>query len=135
MPPPETRPLILIVDDFEDARIIYETYLTYRGYRVRTASSGHECLEIASQERPAVVFLDIRMPELTGVDTIHLLRSNPTMALVPIVALTAYALEGEKLELLAAGFDEVIAKPCLPDDLEKALIRLLLSPPPAGASP
>lgn len=66
---------MLIVDDFEDARVIYETYLTYKG-----------------------------------------------------------ALEGEKLELLAAGFDEVIAKPCLPDDLERALIRLLLSPSTAGAS-
>ena len=134
MPPPETRPLILIVDDFEDARVIYETYLTYRGYRVLTASSGHECVEIASREGPAVVFLDVRMPELTGVDTIHLLRANPAMELVPIVALTAYALDGEKHDLLAAGFDEVIAKPCLPDELEAALIRLLQPPPIVGAS-
>ena len=71
------------------------------------------------------MFLDVRMPELTGVDTIRLLRANPAMAAVPIVALTAYALDGERRDLLAAGFDEVIAKPCLPDDLEVALIRLL----------
>lgn len=126
--------MVLIVDDFEDARIIYETYLTFRGYRVRTASSGSECIDVACRERPAVIFLDVRMPELTGIDTIRLLRANPAMALVPIVALTAYALEGEKQDLLAAGFDEVIAKPCLPDDLEAALIRLLQSPPPAAAS-
>ena len=130
----DTRPLVLIVDDFDDAREIYETYLTFRGYRVLTASSGQECLDIASRECPSVVFLDVRMPELTGVDTIHLLRVNPAMALVPIVALTAYALEGERLELLAAGFDEVIAKPCLPDDLETALIRLLQLPPSVAAS-
>ena len=142
MPPPrpgasdsatETRPLVLIVDDFDDAREIYETYLTFRGYRVKTASSGQECVEIANRERPSVVFLDVRMPELTGVDTIRLLRTNPELNLVPIVALTAYALDGEKRDLLAAGFDEVIAKPCLPNDLETALIRLLQSPPTAAS--
>lgn len=127
--PLDSRPLVLVVDDFDDAREIYETYLTFRGYRVKTASSGQECLEVAEREHPAVVFLDIRMPELTGIDTIRLLRANPRLNLVPIVALTAYALDGERRDLLAAGFDEVIAKPCLPNDLETAIIRLLQSPP------
>ena len=118
-------PLVLLVDDFEDARIIYDMYLTHRGYHVRTASSGAECIAIAQAHTPAVILLDIRMPSMTGIETVRVLRADPRLSRVPVVALTAYAMEDERRELLDFGFDQVIAKPCLPNDLATALDRIL----------
>jgi two-component system, cell cycle response regulator DivK len=116
---------VLIVDDFGDALEIYQEYLTFKGYRVLTASSGAEAVELARAERPGVIFMDLRMPFMTGAEALAILRRDPTFGSVPIVALTAHALADEKQTALAAGFDEVIAKPCNPDDLIAAVERLL----------
>jgi CheY-like chemotaxis protein len=118
-------PLILIVDDFDDARELYEEYLTFKGYRVATANSGVRAIEIARAQRPAVILMDLRMPGINGIDAMKTLRTDPAFNHVPIVAFTAHALDGEKLIALAEGFDEVIAKPCLPDELAEAVDRLL----------
>jgi CheY-like chemotaxis protein len=126
-PSPTDRPLVLIVDDFDDALEIYEQYLTFRGYRVMTAKSGAEGVTMARVHHPAVIFMDLRMPELTGTEAMQLLRRDAAFNAVPIVALTAHALYEEKVKALAAGFDEVIPKPCLPDELMAAVDRLLAS--------
>jgi len=118
-------PLVLIVDDFADALDIYGSYLTFRGCRVLTASNGADCIELARVHQPDVILLDIRMPVMTGAQALRLLRANAALAHVPIVALTAYALDSERDEALAAGFDKVIAKPCLPDALYDAIMGLL----------
>jgi DNA-binding response OmpR family regulator len=65
------------------------------------------------------------MAVMNGTDAMRVLRSDPSFAHVPIIALTAQALDGERRAALAAGFDEVIAKPCLPDDLARAVKRIL----------
>ena len=70
--------------------------------------------------------MDIRMPMMTGVEALHRLRANPTLERVPIVALTAHALEDERAAALLHGFDDVISKPCLPDELVAAIDRLLV---------
>jgi aryl-alcohol dehydrogenase-like predicted oxidoreductase/CheY-like chemotaxis protein len=118
-------PLVLIVDDFADALEIYGSYLTYRGYRVLTASTGADCIELARTHRPDLILLDIRMPVMTGIEALRLLRADAALAAVPVVALTADALDSERDEALAAGFDQVIAKPCLPDALFEAIAALL----------
>ena len=118
-------PQILIVDDFNDALDMYREYLTFKGFRVLTARSGAECLAVAREQRPAVIFLDIRMSLMTGTETVQILRADPAFRATPIVALTAYALEDERVAALLAGFDEVITKPCLPDDLVAAVERLI----------
>jgi CheY-like chemotaxis protein len=118
-------PLVLIVDDFEDARDMYAEYLAFKGYNVMTANSGGECIDAVRTHHPALILLDIRMPLMSGTDTMKMLRSNACLVDTPIVALTAYALDGERAKLLAAGFDAVIAKPCLPDELSIAIDRLL----------
>jgi len=120
-----TAPLILLVDDFEDARDIYSTYLAFRGYRVVVAGSGPEALAHATIERPDLVLLDIRMPGMTGTEVLRTLRQDPLFQHLPIVALTALALDDERRAALEAGFDVVIAKPCLPEDLFTAIQPLL----------
>ena len=117
--------LILLVDDYEDALDIYREYLVYRGYRVIVARNGREAIDMAERHRPDLILLDLRMPGLSGLEVIKVLRRDRGMQQCPIVALTAHALDAERVEALRAGFDEVIAKPCLPDELAEAVGRIL----------
>ena len=118
-------PLVLIVDDFDDALDIYQQYLTFKGYRVLTASSGAEAIATARQHNPALILMDLSMAVMTGTEAMRILRNDAMFSLVPIVAFTAHALEDERVTALRAGFDEVIPKPCLPDELVTAVERLL----------
>jgi two-component system, cell cycle response regulator DivK len=122
-----TPPLILIVDDFEDALDMYRDYLTFKGFRVATAATGPDAITIAIKEKPALIFMDLRMAEMSGTEAMDALRADPDFQKVPIIAFTAHALESERRTALRAGFDELIAKPCLPDDLVGAVTRLLAS--------
>jgi two-component system cell cycle response regulator DivK len=123
-PEPDIRTQVLIVDDFDDALVIYRDYLTFKGIRVLTARSGAEAIELAREHRPDVIFLDIRMALMTGTQAMQILRRDPSFSATPIVALTAQALEEERVAAMEAGFDEVISKPCFPDDLFAAIERL-----------
>lgn len=107
---------------------MYQEYLTYRGYQVVVARSGEEAILQARLHRPDVILLDIRMPGMTGTDALRALRSDPSFQYIPIVALTAHALEGERVAALSAGFDDLIPKPCLPDQLAIAVERILATP-------
>jgi CheY-like chemotaxis protein len=118
-------PLILLVDDFTDALEMYRDYLVFRGYRVATAKNGQEALDAAAGECPDLILMDIQMPLMNGTEAMHILRTQAGFASTPIVALTAHAFAEERLQLLMHGFDEVIAKPCLPNDLEAAVERFL----------
>jgi two-component system, cell cycle response regulator DivK len=113
--------IILLVDDFADGLDMYTEWLTYKGYRVVTAADGAEAIARARENRPALILMDIRMPVMTGREAAKVLRSDPTLATVPLVALTAHALQEEREELLATGFDAVLSKPVLPDELIAAI--------------
>ena len=111
------RPVVLLVDDYEDALAIYGQYLDDRGYRVVMARNGEEAVNAARIHRPDLILLDIRMPIMSGTDALKVLRSESEFATTPVIALTAHALESERIHALAAGFDQVVSKPCLPDEL------------------
>jgi CheY-like chemotaxis protein len=116
---------ILIVDDFEDALDMYRESLTFNGYQVLTARSAQAAIDIVRTQHPAVIFMDLRMPGMNGTEALSVLRKDPTLLDVPIVAFTAHALDNERSTAVNAGFDEVIAKPCLPDELMSAVERLI----------
>ena len=120
-------PVVLIVDDFRDGLEMYQEYLLFRGYNVVAARSGAEALDAARRRHPAVILLDLSMPGMNGTEVLRALRADPSFDAVPVVAFTAHALEDERATALLNGFDEVIAKPCLPDDLGLAVDRLLAS--------
>jgi two-component system cell cycle response regulator DivK len=110
--------LILLVDDFDDAREMYAEYLEFRGYRVVTAASGAQALEVAHlPERPTLILMDLRMLGMDGAAALRSLRSEAAFADVPIIAFTAQAMRDEREAAIRDGFDAVIAKPCLPDEL------------------
>ena len=126
--PLTSQALVLIVDDFDDALEIYGDYLTFKGYRVIVARSGAEAIQTAHAQRPSMIFMDLRMPHMTGTEAMWALRADPSFAQVPIVAFTAHAFEDEIATALRDGFDEVIAKPCNPDALIAVVERLSSSP-------
>jgi CheY-like chemotaxis protein len=125
--PQKTRS-VLLVDDFEDGLAMYEEYLTYRGFHVVVARNGEAAVSQAQLHRPDVILLDLRMPGMTGTDVMRLLRADPSFVNTPIIALTAHAFDDERRLALNAGFDAVIAKPCLPDALVAAVERMLGHP-------
>jgi CheY-like chemotaxis protein len=104
---------------------MYQEYLTYRGFHVVAARSGEEAVAQARLHRPDVILLDLRLPGITGTEAMQILRADPSFVNTPIVALTAHALDGERVLALDAGFDELIAKPCFPDALVAAIERIL----------
>jgi two-component system cell cycle response regulator DivK len=118
-------PTVLIVDDFADGLELYSRYLAFKGFQVLAASSGSEGLELARRHHPDLILLDIRMARMSGIDVVRMLRTDPAFTTTPVVALTSQALETEHRAARAAGFDEVISKPCLPDDLVVAVERLI----------
>jgi CheY-like chemotaxis protein len=117
-PEPAQPPhVLLLADDYPDSLDMYREALELKGYQVITANDGVEAVDRARECRPAIVLLDIRMPRMTGVEAMQALKQDPLFTNVPIVALTAHALQREREKFLAAGFDAVLTKPCLPDDL------------------
>ena len=127
MTPSETAQprLILLVDDFEDALSIYGQYLEHHGYAVAVARDGLEAVNAARAHRPALILLDLRMPVMSGADALKILRSDRAFDGTPIIALTAHALDDERAQALADGFDHVVSKPCLPDELLRVVRSVL----------
>ena len=123
-----SKRLVLLVDDYADNLDMYAEYLTIHGYPVIVARDGNEAVHMARAERPALILMDLEMPGMNGVEALRILRTDDTLAQTVIVALTAHALERELREARHEGFDDVISKPCLPDDLLAAIERLLTGP-------
>jgi len=117
MSAPRTPPLVLIAEDFEDARELYRDYLEFSGFQVLTASNGREAIARAAELQPDLILMDASMPVLDGWQATRLLKANPATRHIPIVALTAHAFDDAKQQAKAAGCDAFITKPCLPDDL------------------
>jgi two-component system, cell cycle response regulator DivK len=118
---PSVLPLVLLADDVGDGREMYGEYLRYAGFRVITAADGAEAVHLAEVYRPDVIFMDVRMPHVSGIAAMKVLKADPRLARTPIIALTAQARDSERAAMLAEGFDDVITKPCLPDRLVLAI--------------
>lgn len=117
MKDPAHRPLILVVEDFEDAREMYRDYLEFSGFRAETARDGREAIEKARRLQPDLILMDLSLPGIDGWEATRLLKASPDTSHLLIVALSAHALATEGERARDAGCDGFIAKPCLPADL------------------
>ncbi|MEW6567460.1 MAG: response regulator transcription factor [Chloroflexota bacterium] len=113
---------IPVVDDEERLVALLEAYLKQEGFRVLTASSGRQALEIARRETPALIVLDIMMPEMDGLE---FLRAHRRQAQTPVILLTARVEDDEKIVGLEMGADDYMTKPFRPRELV-ARIRAVL---------
>lgn len=116
---------ILLVEDNEDNRIVYATILRHHGYRVLEAFDGAEALAKVEVERPDLVLLDISLPHIDGWEVSRRLRSTEPTKNIPIVALTAHAMPGDRERARLEGFDGYLAKPCEPRAVLAEVKRLL----------
>lgn len=123
---PGTRqPTILIIENEASNRILIERVLSTRGYRCVSASNGQEALGILDYEHVDLILTDLSMPVLDGYRTTQLIRARPAMASVPIVAVTAYALNDENEAAMQIGCNEYLTKPFKPRQLLEVVDRLL----------
>jgi two-component system cell cycle response regulator DivK len=117
---------ILIIEDDESSRRILNDVLNTRGYKVVTAGTGSAGFELVYRLNPHLILLDIRLPDISGLDLARSLKSSPVTRHIPIVAVTAYAMRGDARRAIESGCDAYVGKPVhLPDLL--VLIAILLS--------
>ena len=116
---------ILIADDMTNGRELVRTVLERAGYEVLEACDGREAVEIARRELPDLIILDLQMPVLNGYDVLERLREDTRFATLPIVALTANAMQGDRDRAIAAGFTAYIPKPVSLPNLRDQISLLL----------
>ena len=116
---------ILVADDKSTGRELIRAILQKDGYEVHEAANGLEAVEQAKQLRPSLMILDLHMPELDGFAVVEHLRRDSTFDAVPIIALTASAMMGDRERALAAGFTGYISKPVRLTAFRAEIRRLL----------
>lgn len=118
-------PTILVVENEVSNRILIERVLSTRGYTCITASNGQEALDILDTQKVDLILTDLFMPVLDGYRATQLIRARPGMANIPIVAVTAFALQDESEAALQMGCTEYLIKPFKPRQLLEVVDRLL----------
>ena len=118
-----SRPVVLVVDDDLDARLIYRRYLTVKGCHVYTARDGSIGVQIARRRRPDVIVMDLAMPRLNGWAATAELKQSAVTRSIPILILSA--VPSSPLEARAAGCAGYLTKPCLPELLWLEMQALL----------
>jgi CheY-like chemotaxis protein len=121
----EEAPLILVVDDYQDAREMYAEYLQFSGFRVAEARNGNEALDQAFALKPDLILMDLSLPGMDGWEATRVLKADERTKHIPVVALTGHALAGASEGAKRAGCDSFVTKPCLPDDLVVEVRRML----------
>lgn len=116
---------ILIVDDKATSRELLRTVLEKQGYTIIEAGDGEEALQKARADNPDLILLDLQMPIRDGYEVLGELRQDPRYAALPIVALTASAMQGDREKALAAGFTGYLAKPVSLAHLRMEIQRVL----------
>ena len=103
---------IAVVDDNADNRLIIRTILEDQ-YEISEFSSGMEAIEGFRKSRPDLAILDISLPEMDGTEILRRIREDPALSDLPVIALTAHAMVGDREKYLAVGFNDYVAKPIL----------------------
>jgi len=118
---------ILIVDDKATSRELLRTVLQRDGYSIIEAADGGEALQKARGENPDLILLDLQMPVRNGYEVLNELRQDSRYASLPIIALTASAMQGDREKALAAGFTAYLTKPVTLAHLREEVQRLLVA--------
>jgi len=109
--PCSQAPLILLAEDNEANIVTVSSYLTSKGYRLIVARSGAEAVEMAATDGLDLILMDVQMPGMDGIEAMQRIRSTPALATLPIIALTALAMDSDRDRCLQAGADRYVSKP------------------------
>jgi len=124
----DRKPLVLLVDDFQDNREMYAMYLEHAGMQVAEAGNGHEALDQAFRLLPDLIVMDLSLPGIDGWEATRRLKADERTKKIPVVALTSHALEGYSEGAREAGCDAFVTKPCLPEQLLSEIRKVLAAP-------
>jgi CheY-like chemotaxis protein len=111
---PSPAPLILVVDDMQDARAMYSLYLTIHGFRVIEAADGEAALRLTQDQHPALVLMDLGLPKLDGWEATRRIKADPCTRCIRVLALSGHAVSDSVQRAYDAGVDGFLRKPCLP---------------------
>ena len=120
--PPRT---ILLVEDFDDTRLMMKLWLAKNGYRVIEAENGEEAISAAQRERPDLILMDMMMPGLNGLDATRRIREYQALSRTPIVAVSAYGADEYRSIAIDAGCDEYVSTPFEPTELAGLIATLI----------
>ncbi len=101
----------LVIEDNEDNMLLITRLLEKSGYQTIWAETGNKGYEVAMQKRPDFILLDIQLPDITGMDVLRMIRDSEIGNSIPVIAMTSYAMTGDREKMLAAGCDGYIEKP------------------------
>jgi len=114
---------VVVVEDNELNMKLFREVLESSGYRMLEAGTGERAVALTTEHRPDLVLMDIHLPDIDGVEALRMLRADERTASIPVLALTAQAMEGDRERFLAAGFDGYLSKPVNIADLLDAVRR------------
>jgi len=117
---------ILIVEDNPQNMRLIEMTLRDKNYTLLEATDGEEALDMAIRERPDLIIMDIRLPKMSGLEVTKRLRETPAFSHTPIIAITAYAMKGDKERIIESGCDAYLSKPINTNELPKVIAEMLL---------
>jgi CheY-like chemotaxis protein len=116
---------VLIAEDNEVNRELLRELLEMREYTVLEACNGQEALQLLENAQPDILLLDLSMPVLDGFGTIQRIRQHSKWVKLPVLAVTAFAMQGDREKVLQSGFDGYLSKPIDPAELQRQLSRLV----------
>jgi CheY-like chemotaxis protein len=119
------KPVVLLVDDYPDAREMYAEYLEFSGFDIVQAGNGVEAIERARDSQPDVILMDLSLPVMDGWEATRRLKADDATKDIPVLAVTGHALSGVSNAATKAGCDGFITKPCLPEDLVAEIRKVL----------
>jgi two-component system cell cycle response regulator DivK len=119
---------VLVIEDNENNMELITFILEANSYQTLKAETGQKGVALALQERPDFIILDIQLPDISGTDVLKMIRSSEIGDSIPIIAMTSYAMAGDREKLLAAGCDDYIEKPIDPETVMTRIEKVVGGP-------
>lgn len=123
---------ILLVEDFDDTRLMMKLWLVKNGYRVLEAETGEEAISVAQRERPDLIIMDVMMPGMNGLDATQRIREYQALRRTPIVAVSAYGADEYRSVAIEAGCNEYVSTPFEPSALAELIKGLIATRESSG---
>ncbi len=117
--------VVLVVEDDSKSRKLVRDLLTFKGYEIIEAATGEEGVDLAQERRPSLILMDIRLPGIDGIQALERLRAEVATRGIPVMAMTASVMSGDRQRVLDAGFDAFQSKPIKIRDFVAAVEHLL----------
>jgi CheY-like chemotaxis protein len=125
---------ILLVEDFDDTRLMMKLWLVKNGYRVLEAETGQEAINVAQRERPDLIIMDVMMPGMNGLDATQRIREYQALRRTPIVAVSAYGADEYRSIAIEAGCNEYVSTPFEPSSLAELIKSLIATRESSGTN-